>query len=56
MIDISVNVSDIINACLLFLTLIGLAFMAYQLIQTKAINRAQLVKVLYLQMYSDDII
>ena len=53
---IDINVGDIINACLLFLTLVGLTFTAYQLIQTKAINRAQLVKELYLQMYSDDYI
>lgn len=56
MIDRSVSVGDIINIILLFLTLMGLVFTMYQLIQAKTINRAQLVKELHLQMYSNDAI
>ena len=56
MIDRSVSVGDIINIILLFLTLMGLVVTIYQLIQTKTINRAQLVKELHLQMYSNDAI
>lgn len=49
----SITIGDIINIFLLILTLIGLVFTAAQLIQTKKINRASLVKELYWTLYSE---
>ena len=53
MIDNTISIGDIINIFLLMLTVVGLVFTAIELQQTKKINRASLVKELYLQLYDD---
>ena len=47
------TIGDVINIFLLVLTVVGLGFTVIQLIQTKKINRAELVKELYLMLYDD---
>ena len=47
------TIGDAINVVLLVLTVVGLAFTVIQLIQTKKISRAELVKELYLMLYDD---
>ena len=53
-VDFTVTIGDIINIIMLALTFIGLAFAAIELSEGKKINRASLVKELYLQLYDDD--
>lgn len=52
--DGTITIGDGINAFLLILTVIGLVFTVVQLMQTKKINRAELVKELYLMLYDDE--
>lgn len=48
-----ISLSDGINLGLLVLTFLGLLFTGFQLMQTKKINRASLVKELYFTLYND---
>jgi len=48
-----ISLADGINLGLLILTFFGLLFTGFQLMQTKKINRAGLVKELYLNLYND---
>ena len=49
----SISIADIANLGLMVLTLIGLCFTGFQLMQNKKINRANLVKELYFTLYND---
>ena len=51
--DATMTVGDVINIALLMLTVLGLGFTFTELQQTKKINRAELVKELYLMLYDD---
>lgn len=48
-----ISLADGINLGLLVLTFLGLLFTGFQLMQTKKINRASLVKEMYFNLYND---
>lgn len=49
-----ISLADTINLGLLVLTLLGLFFTGFQLMQTKKINRSSLVKEMYFNLYNDE--
>lgn len=53
-INYTINIGDIINFLMLFLSFFGLIFTAIELKRGKNINRANLVKELYVEFYKDN--
>lgn len=53
-IDYTIYIGDIINFIMLFLTFLGLIFATIELRQGKNINRANLIKELYVEFYKDN--
>lgn len=52
-INFAINIGDIVSFVMLFLTFVGLIFAAIELRQGKNINRANLIKELYVEFYKD---